>query len=106
MEKFTPYEKLSKKKRRELDALRRGSWGALNPVTRKTANGKAYNRKKAQSRMKDSDFEPFPISKSVSAGGAGARFCGLSRSLFASPPLFRALSSHAVLTYRTPARTR
>jgi len=48
MEKFVPYEKLSKKKQRELNASRRGSWGELNPVTRKPANPKAYNRKKAQ----------------------------------------------------------
>ena len=54
MEKFVPYEKLSKKKRRELDLMRRGSWGGLNPVTRKPANPKAYNRKKAQSWKNDS----------------------------------------------------
>lgn len=42
MEKFIPYEKLSKKKQRELDAKRRGSWGMLNPVTRKPENHKAY----------------------------------------------------------------
>ena len=46
MEKYIPYGKLSKKKRRELDAKRRGSWGGLNPVTRKPANSKAYNRKR------------------------------------------------------------
>ena len=48
MEKFIPYEKLSKKKQRELDAKKRGSWGGLNPVTRKPENPKAYNRKKAR----------------------------------------------------------
>lgn len=46
MEKYVPYDKLSKKKRRELDARRRGSWGALNPVTRKPANPRAYKRRK------------------------------------------------------------
>lgn len=46
MEKFIPYEKLSKKKQREQDARRRGTW-ALNPVTRKPVNPKAYDRKKA-----------------------------------------------------------
>ena len=61
MEKFIPYEKLSKKKQRELDALRRGSWGGLNPVTRKPEPPKAYNRKKAQSWKKHSDSEPFYI---------------------------------------------
>lgn len=48
MEKFIPYEKMSKKQRRAVDAKRRGSWNGLNPVTRKPANPKAYNRKKAQ----------------------------------------------------------
>ena len=48
MEKYIPYEKLSKKKQRELDAKRRGSWGGINPVTRKPENPKAYNRQKAR----------------------------------------------------------
>ena len=54
MAKFVPYEKLSKKKKRELNALRRGSWNGVNPVTRRSENPKAYNRKKAR-RWKD-DF--------------------------------------------------
>ena len=48
MEKFIPYEKLSKKKKRVLDAARRGSWGGLSPVTRRAENPKAYKRKKAR----------------------------------------------------------
>jgi hypothetical protein len=48
MEKFIAYEKLSKKKKRELDAKRRDSWGGVNPVTRKPENPKAYNRRKAR----------------------------------------------------------
>ena len=48
MEKFIAYEKLSKKKQRELNAKRRSSWGGVNPVTRKPANPKAYNRAKAR----------------------------------------------------------
>lgn len=48
MEKFTPYEKLSKKEKRKIDQARRQTWGELNPVTRKPANSKAYNRRKAQ----------------------------------------------------------
>lgn len=59
MEKFIPYAKLSKKKKRELDARRRGTW-AINPVTRKPANPRAYNRNKAQKwRNDDSVFVPF-----------------------------------------------
>ena len=53
MEKFIPYEKLSKKKQRELDARRRNTW-AISPVTRKPENSKAYNRKKAQKWSDDS----------------------------------------------------
>lgn len=52
MEKFIPYEKLSKKKKRELDAGRRTLW-TISPVTRRPENPKAYNRKKAQKRMDD-----------------------------------------------------
>ena len=58
MEKFIPYEKLSKKKQRELDARRRTVW-TISPVTRKPANPKAYNRKKAQKWSDDSGFCAF-----------------------------------------------
>ena len=46
MQKFVPYEKLSKKKQRELNKKQRGSWGGLNPVSRKVESAKIYNRKK------------------------------------------------------------
>jgi len=59
MEKFIPYEKMSKKQRKAMDAKRRGSWGGLNPVTRKPENPKAYNRKKAQRWSDDSTAVPF-----------------------------------------------
>ena len=59
MEKFIPYEKLSKKKKRELDAARRGSWYGLNPVTRKPENSRAYNRRKARKWSDDSLTVPF-----------------------------------------------
>ena len=48
MEKFIPYEKLSKKEKRKLDQAKRQTWGELNPVTRKPENSRAYNRKKSQ----------------------------------------------------------
>ncbi len=38
------YEKMSKKAKRAEDLRRRGSWGGLNPVTRKPANPRAYDR--------------------------------------------------------------
>ena len=59
MEKFIPYEKLSKKEKRKLDLAKRQTWGELNPVTRKPANSKAYNRKKTQDWKKEL---PFPAS--------------------------------------------
>jgi len=54
MEKFIPFEKLPKKKQRELTAQKRGTWGGLNPVTRKSENPKAYNRKKTRKWRDDS----------------------------------------------------
>ena len=48
MEKFIPYEKLSKKEKRKIDQARRQTWGELNPVTRKPENSRAYNRRKLQ----------------------------------------------------------
>ena len=47
MEKFIPYEKLSKKEKKRRNAMQRGSWYGINPVTRKPAHSKAYNRRKA-----------------------------------------------------------
>ena len=40
MEKFIPYEKLAKKKKRELDAGKRTLW-TISPATRKPENPKA-----------------------------------------------------------------
>ena len=57
MEKFIPYKKLSKKKRRELNAKRREIW-TISPITRKPENPKAYNRKKAQRMDDDSSSVP------------------------------------------------
>ena len=57
MERFIPYEKLSKKEKRKLDAAKRGSWGGLNPVTRKPLSTKAYKRDKAWKR----DYDPHSV---------------------------------------------
>lgn len=59
MAKFIPYEKLSKKKQRELDLKQRTTWGSLNPVTRRPPNPKAYNRKKARKWKDDPTRVPF-----------------------------------------------
>ena len=53
MEKFIPYEKLSKKEKRKMDLAKRQTWGELNPVTRKPANSKAYNRNKSRNWKRD-----------------------------------------------------
>lgn len=53
MDKFIPLEKLSKKKQRERHAAKRGGWNGINPVTRKPANPKAYNRKKTRKWSED-----------------------------------------------------
>lgn len=34
MEKFTPYDKLSKKEQKRLDSAKHRDWEGLNPVTR------------------------------------------------------------------------
>ena len=56
MEKFIPYEKLSKREKRKLDAARRNTWGSLNPSTRRPENPKAYRRKKL--RIEEDDLDP------------------------------------------------
>ena len=53
MSKFIPYEKLSKKEQQRINKAKRGTWGELNPVTRKPQNSKAYNRKRAQGWKKE-----------------------------------------------------
>ena len=50
MEKFVPYEKLSKKEKRKLDLARRQTWGGFNPVTRKPENCRVYNRQKVKAQ--------------------------------------------------------
>ena len=71
MEKFIPYEKLSKKKKREIDMARRSSWGGLSPVTRRPEDPKAYKRCKTR-RGSEEDFPPRLV---VSGSGPAAAFC-------------------------------
>lgn len=59
MEKYIPYEKLSKKEKRRLDSQRRTTWGCVNPVTRKPDNSKAYNRNKARNWRREDQFREF-----------------------------------------------
>lgn len=44
--KLTPLEKLSKWKKGELAAKQRGTWGGVNPVTRKSPLSGSYRRSK------------------------------------------------------------
>ena len=53
MEKFIPYEKLSKKEKKKMNLAKRQTWGSMSPVTRKPENSKAYNRRKEQNWKKD-----------------------------------------------------
>ena len=48
MKNFIFYKKLSRKEQQKINKLKRGTWGVLNPTTRKPANRKVYNRKRAQ----------------------------------------------------------
>ena len=47
-QKYVPLEKRSKRQQKEFHDSQRKTWGGLNPITRKTANHKAYNRKKSE----------------------------------------------------------
>lgn len=49
MNKFIPYEKLSKRERRARDAERRIGWD-MSPVTRRPEKPGAYNRAKTRNR--------------------------------------------------------
>ncbi len=57
MNKFIPYEKLSKKAKRAEAQKRRRDWGALSPVTRKAPNPRAYQRQKTRSQNPWTDSE-------------------------------------------------
>lgn len=60
MERFVPYEKLSKKEKRRRDLEQRGSWNGLNPVTRRSEDARKYNRSKArQWKMEESTGRAF-----------------------------------------------
>ncbi len=46
METFIAYEKLSKKKRKQMNVAKRRTWGDVKPITKIKASAKLYNRKK------------------------------------------------------------
>lgn len=57
MKPFVPLEKQSKKQQRAYHLARRGSWGEVNPVTRKPPNPKAYRRKQSRNWKEDDPFK-------------------------------------------------
>ena len=86
MEKFVPYEKLSKKEKRKLDQAKRQTWGELNPVTRKPESSKAYNRNKTRNwkrEMHETSSGSFLLEQGTTSPPAGQRAGWHSgRSLF------------------------
>ena len=51
MEKFVPFEKLSKKEQKKRNAEKRRDWGGISPVTRVAGDEKKhYTRKKKHHR--------------------------------------------------------
>ena len=61
MNKFTPFEKLSKRNQRALNQKRRKDWGGINPVTRKPPDPKAYSRNKTRKWNDDSSVSGFAL---------------------------------------------
>ncbi|HNW87729.1 MAG TPA: hypothetical protein PLP25_10050 [Candidatus Limiplasma sp.] len=50
MSKFIPYQKLPKKQQRAMDREKRGTWGAVQPITRCPARSGVYNRSQENCR--------------------------------------------------------
>ena len=50
MKKVIPFEKLSKKEQKKINDLKRGDWGGINPVSRRTGLKTVYDRN-AQKRL-------------------------------------------------------
>ena len=48
MKKFVSTEKLGKKERKRLNAIERGNWGGVNPVTRVADTDKRRYKRKAK----------------------------------------------------------
>lgn len=46
MQQFVPFEKLSKKEQKKLNAEKRGDWNGVNPVTRVADTDKKKYRRK------------------------------------------------------------
>jgi len=49
-QKYIPLAKRSKREQKAHHNAQRGSWGEVNPITRKSPNPKVYSRKKSGQR--------------------------------------------------------
>ena len=63
-QKYVPLDKRSKRGQKEYHSTKRKDWGTLNPITRRTPNLKAYNRKKTGRWC---EYEPCPAFVYISA---------------------------------------
>ncbi len=52
---FIPYEKMSKRQKKEEDRKRRKDWGLVSPVTKRIESQKSYNRKKDRKGQEHAD---------------------------------------------------
>jgi hypothetical protein len=57
MKKYVPWEKLSKKRKKERNKAFRRGWGCINPATRYPPKPKVYDRNKEKAALKD-ETEP------------------------------------------------
>lgn len=59
MKQFTPYEKMSKKQKREYDKKQRGTW-QISPVTRIAETDKKHYTRKIKHKKSGGD-DPLPL---------------------------------------------
>jgi len=50
---YIPLEKRSKRAIKDYHKMQRKDWGNVNPITKRTENKKAYNRKKSNQRWQE-----------------------------------------------------
>ena len=48
---FIPYEKLSKKRQREICRAQRGTWGMINPITKRPCHRARIMRKRRATKL-------------------------------------------------------
>lgn len=55
MDKFVPYDKMSKKEQKKIDSAKRGSWNGVDPATKVVESDK--KRYKRKPKHKNDDWE-------------------------------------------------